>query len=380
MSYIQYKSKSDLIAEKLTENIRLGLYEDGKLPREVDLADQFEVSRMTLRGALDILDRKKLIKKIKGTGTFLNSSQDKAINISSVVGVVLPTLDHYTSPLYDAIVHNLSEKSLFSVFIKLPSYDETELNFMKKLDNLLNSNIRGIIVHGNAYKLYPQLRNFVNSNVAIQTYSVPGPFPKRAVLADFERATFIATEHLIKLGRKNIVLLANKPGHYYQMDKVERSRCATNLCINGYQKALQKNELQQQAETIFYHSPEGNDPSDLIRGILARKNHPEGFVCVQDNYANHVINIACQTGLKVPEDLAVIGMYNTPWCENSFVKITSISLNEELIAKEAVELMVSPRTQKKQKIVIEPKLIIRESCGGKNNNRERENEIEKMGS
>ena len=62
------------VYELLLEQIRSGEYpENSKLPTERELCDQYQVSRITIRQALQKLEDKKLIKRQQGRGTFVNT-------------------------------------------------------------------------------------------------------------------------------------------------------------------------------------------------------------------------------------------------------------------------------------------------------------------
>ena len=81
--------KYKVICEEIAKNIREGLYQDTKkLPTEEELIEQFEVSRNTIRKAIDLLTRKGLVIPIQGSGVFLRSvSMDGAINLEDFHGL-----------------------------------------------------------------------------------------------------------------------------------------------------------------------------------------------------------------------------------------------------------------------------------------------------
>ena len=82
------------IVERLTKDIMSGTYsEGGKLPSEAKLSENFGVSRMTLRGALDELRRQGLIEKRNGTGSFLTR---RAFRSSRLVGLVIPDFENFS--------------------------------------------------------------------------------------------------------------------------------------------------------------------------------------------------------------------------------------------------------------------------------------------
>ena len=81
------------IAKRLLSNILSGTYADtGRLPSESALAARFDVSRMTLRAALDELRRHGLIEKRNGIGSFLTK---RAFKRSWEIGFVVPDFETF---------------------------------------------------------------------------------------------------------------------------------------------------------------------------------------------------------------------------------------------------------------------------------------------
>jgi len=101
----------------------------------------------------------------------------------------------------------------------------------------------------------------------------------------------------------------------------------------------------------------------LIKGLLLdEENRPDAIICSFDSVAVKIITVAEKIGIRVPEDLAVIGIYNTPWCTESPVSLTSISLRPEEMAERAVQVLLAEHAPEHKIIKIKPELIIRRSC------------------
>ena len=73
-----------------------------------------------------------------------------------------------------------------------------------------------------------------------------------------------------------------------------------------------------------------------------------------------IYKIAEKIGLRIPEDLGLIGWYNTPWCETFHPHLTSISIREDLMAEKVIEVITNKKMQGK-KFFITPELVIRDS-------------------
>lgn len=69
--------------------------------------------------------------------------------------------------------------------------------------------------------------------------------------------------------------------------------------------------------------------------------------------------------MKISDDLAVVAYGNTPWCQILQPSLTSLDFQIEKIARLAVDTLFKEKNTDYEKVLVEPKLIIRDSCGGK---------------
>ena len=64
-------------------------------------------------------------------------------------------------------------------------------------------------------------------------------------------------------------------------------------------------------------------------------------------------------GLNIKQNISIVGCYNTAWAEVLYPRLTSIFVNETEIARLAADCIINRKTG--QRIVIEPRLIVRET-------------------
>lgn len=172
----------------------------------------------------------------------------------------------------------------------------------------------------------------------------------------------MATNHLIELGRRRIVHLA---GPAFAQNARERA--------SGFQRAAAAAGIPPEAATIlevgFHPVAAGNDVHDAIRHVLTSDPSPNGLLAVNDILALHAMEIAVfELGLRVPEDLAIVGFDDSHLVASRFVQITTISHRPYEMGVKAAELLLG-RIEGEQKtwpkkIVLEPRLIVRASTVG----------------
>ena len=358
--------KHEQLARRIQQDIREGRFPDGRLPREVDLVQSLGVSRRMVNRALTLLAERGVLTRIKRKGTFV-AGFERPVELSGQVGVMLPRQEHFFGPLGDAIVRELTRRGLFAVALESPSHgmQPAELDrSVTAVRHLLSSPVRGVLYYAGDYSrptVLDRRRGIVS--VALVSYVADAPPPGSAVLTDFGAAAYIATCHLLAKGHRRVAALSYLPGEFERMPPAAQDRTPPVAFRKGYLRAMRGAGLAAEAELI--EARRGfEEGKELVRKALGRSRRPTGLVCIADNRAAGAMRVAYEMGIKLPEELAVVGLYNTPWCEETLVPLTSVSLEEDQIARKAVELIASGRPGRRT-ITVKPKLVVRDSCGGR---------------
>ena len=175
--------------------------------------------------------------------------------------------------------------------------------------------------------------------------------------ADDEMVGSLATEHLISVGCKRIVHLRGpetSPG-------IGR--------LKGYLNALAKHKIEclpgnvSAKKMVDIHSRENG--AALMKHMLALKPRPDGVFAYNDPMAIGAIDTILAAGLRVPEDIAVIGSGDLYYDTELRVPLSSISQQTKLIgehaARLALSLVQSRRPMKPKSFIIQPQLVVRAS-------------------
>jgi LacI family transcriptional regulator len=171
----------------------------------------------------------------------------------------------------------------------------------------------------------------------------------------------LATEYLIGLGHRRI-------GHIGGPD---RSAAAHNR-KRGYEAALEKAGLSvcpQWYTRIIYG---GGDPThtgaDLtpLAEIMTGPDSPTALFCWSDDVAARALRFLRGTlGLRVPEDVSILGCDSTPLCENTLPRLTSVRQPVYEMAACGVETLVQLIHREgvdEPRIRFSPSLDLRDSC------------------
>jgi LacI family transcriptional regulator, repressor for deo operon, udp, cdd, tsx, nupC, and nupG len=170
-----------------------------------------------------------------------------------------------------------------------------------------------------------------------------------------------ATEHLLDLGRRRLAAIGDQP---YPTGE------AAQLRTRGFREAHQSRNVPLHEELIIA-TPRFNraDGAGAMRHLLDLPEPPDAVFCYSDLVALGAIHVLTSRGLRIPEDVAVIGYDDIEDGAYSNPPVSTISPDKEMIATTAVErvlLRITSRTPLPGMELRAPHhLVIRESTGGR---------------
>src|SRR6202007_1553055 len=136
-----------------------------------------------------------------------------------------------------------------------------------------------------------------------------------------------------------------------------------------YKRALATLDLESNTELIYNveHVEERGDATGYkaTNKLLQMSPPPDGIFCYNDAIAYGAIAAGLEAGLSVPEDVAIVGCGNLLY--NKFLKVPLSSIDQQTAAigqkagKLALQLIEAGAPNAAQRILLEPKLVVRES-------------------
>ena len=192
-----------------------------------------------------------------------------------------------------------------------------------------------------------------------------------------QMGTYQAIDYLVRNGHRNI-------GYLKSQTRISSFRERHS----GYENALKHFSLAFLPEHIWtVHYTEEGSYRD-IRKILDSPSLtlPDAFVCDDDTTAVGFIRACSEKGIRIPEDISIIGFNDRPTCEVTSPPLTSVNVSKRAFAVEAVDELMrliqdadrqaaenGPEKRwesRSRKIRIGTKLIVRESVGRKSAERQ----------
>jgi LacI family transcriptional regulator len=171
----------------------------------------------------------------------------------------------------------------------------------------------------------------------------------------------LATEHLIKLGRRTIAHIGGQAVST-SMDR-----------LKGYRRALERHKIRLSSEYIVTR-PRGDESGDItgrqaMEKLLRLNPRPDAVFCYNDPAAIGAMNAILNAGLRVPEDIAIVGAGNIRYAESFRVPLTSVDVSSKTLGENAGELALKLMSARKplpvKSVIVQPRLVARKSTAKK---------------
>lgn len=234
---------------------------------------------------------------------------------------------------------------------------------------LANGSIDGFIISMSRETMlnqdYQHFNETLNEGIPLVMFDrIVNEIPCDKVAINDKKGAQIAVETLLDKGAKKIALISTK-------DYISVGRLRTQ----GYIKALRKHNIELIPELILkiddnllYEDSLENLESQ-IKILLAQHPDVDGIFAVNELYAVIAMNVAKGIGIKIPEELQVIGFTDGMLSKHATPSLSTVSQHGESMGKRAAELVIQridefaneKSPQPFNTVVIETELIIRNS-------------------
>ena len=353
----------DSLAKDIRNDILSGRLRTGEAIRtESQLANNYNISRNSVRKAIDSLVSQGLLKRIQGSGTYVaplkEQKTDNPIARRQILFLSMETeLSDFCAhgtfvPIFDRIANMLSEKG-FNIL-----YSSVDLDY-KPPASLLNHDVCGVVFHGRMPVEFWEKYIHPLPSVGLQ-YDTPEIDCNWVKIDNFSRS-FKAVQYLHSLGHTRIGYVSNESEQRLSSERFDgylRSMEMFNLEVNprwiiNWQRPRVNGLLLTEKLNMDYWE-------HLKKAFEVKSEQPTAFICADTFRAASTEYSLNKVGIRVPEDVSLVGGFNID-SEND-LRYTAIDDRLEELCREALNLLLGDIDEtnqiKNKTIVIKPQLFI----------------------
>lgn len=326
-----------------------------------DIARGLNVSVVTVskvlrnKGKISVATRQKVLRRAKKLNYQANwIARSLVTRRTFTIGLLLPDFTH---PFFAEIAKAIAETVRPHGYHVIISYFEENPELEKsEAESLLARQVDGLILASaqSGTGAFEQIQRRNTPFILIDR-------PIAGVQADFVGADNqaigqLATTHLIERGCRQIAHLRG-PDIGIAKGRME-----------GYRRTLAKHRLSLPSGYIVDAGYQDETGHEAMGKLLRASPRPDGVFCYNDPVAIGAMRAISEAGLRVPDDIAVVGAGNVHYSDFLAVPLTTVDQGTFEIGKQAANLLLeqisSKRKLRPKKILIEPRLVIRESTEG----------------
>ncbi len=329
-----------------------------RLFSENELSAMFHISRQTVRRAIGELEENGVVKRIRGSGTYIGDNRQENLKKRNRIAVVTTYVDSYIFPkTIQGIEKVLSEHGYFVQIAFTNNTLEREKSVLE--DMISQDDVAGVIVEGTKSGLpNPNLflyRKLMKRRIPILFFNTfyPELDVPHVSLNDVEAGSK-AVQFLIEKGHKDI-------GAILKLDDGQG-----RLRYLGYLNAMEAAGLPvKDSRMIWIDTEESRQLSLCMDRILSRLEGCSAVLCYNDQVAFQLIHLLRERKIAIPEQLAVISIDDSDLARHSEVPITSLPHPKEKLGETAANHLLEMLNGRYKNATFEfsTRVVERESTG-----------------
>jgi DNA-binding LacI/PurR family transcriptional regulator len=325
-----------------------------------DIARMLGISKSTvsraLRGRSDIHAETK--QKIIELARDLNYEPNAlAINLkqqrTNTIGIIVPeTINRFFARAVGGIQ---KRADMAGVNVMICQSNESYITEKKNIQSLVSSRVDGLVVSiSRETDRSDHFDSLLSKGIPLVFFDrICEEVDASQVITDNYEIAFEGTEHLIQQGCKRIAFVAG-PQHLFN----SRNR------MNGYLDALKKHNLPVQEAYIVHSHYRSDKVEEYTRYLINLPVRPDGIFAINDYAAIEMMHIMKKSGIRIPDDIAVLGFNNENMGRFVEPSLSTIDQPAHDMGTAAAEILINHIRHQElpaEKRIVKSHLIVRES-------------------
>lgn len=298
-----------------------GVLKNGdKFMSENVLVKKFGYSRQTVRVALEKMEHEGLIRRVRGSGTYVSYHTDveEAGENKPHIGLILSYFADYLFPEVYAGIESVMKEQGFQIDVAITRNHLDEETMY--LENFIKAGVSGLIIEGTRtsfpnpnLRLYKEIKRRNMPTIFIHNHYENIHFDS-VEMAD-SKGSYELTRHLIDNGHRKIGAMFK----YDDMQGMERYR--------GFIECLSDFGLHYDDHWIRWYSTKDMEDKFSKKGLMEffrRTKECTALVFYNDEIAYRYIDFLTERGVRVPEDISIVSFDDAKMQETAGVNVLSL--------------------------------------------------------
>jgi DNA-binding LacI/PurR family transcriptional regulator len=320
---------------------------------ERSLAEQFSVSRPTIRRAVASLVARGLLVNHPGLGTSVRSGGEKKPDRWRVIGLLVP---NFSNQFFIEVTEAIEQAALQRGYQVLLANTRHQVSFEEMhLQHLANARVSGVVLVHDPYSPFPEAVSLLRAVGIpyVALFNSPSAADCDSVILNDHGGILEAMRYLYSLGHRQIAFCRAVTGNYAH----PRER--------AYSEFLSQNGLPSPPQYLV-PSIAGGDGLQILRELFRGEPAPTALLAGNDHTALMCHKYLTTLGKQVPRDVSLVGFDNLRFTEHLQTPLTTVDQPKREMGRRALEMLLeqiefgvssTPRIER-----FRPHLVIRESC------------------
>lgn len=313
-------------------------------------------------------EKRELILKIAEEMNYVPNSLAKGLlsRRTNIIGLVVPDV---SMPYTLEIIRHLEYYARINDLYLLLGHTDGQTSTLQSIvDNFINKNVDALILatglrtsgnEGDVQDAVSRLNKFKVPSVVVSPYDASTGLKTNYVIPDLEEGSYEITRYLLQKGLRKLIYMGGFPSDY-----------VTAIRRNGFLRALDESSDANPEDAVFldggYTFQEGYK---VIRQLFDEGAPlPDALVAVNDSVALGIYKGLRERGIRVPEDVSLVGYDDIQFPTMDFIPLTTVKIPVEEMSKLCIEGLLKQWEGQKMtfQFALKPELVIRNSVQNKN--------------
>jgi len=340
--------------------------EDGRIPNYVLLSQEYNVSMSTIKKAMQLLNDESVISSRVGKGTYANPDFIESVDMPSVVndGQIGLLIRDIEGPYFSGIYRGLADEAdRYNKKLILTVSRDIHQQEDSLLQMTLENKTEGLLITTRRKSLYGITTYDRLVEEKIPTVLIHDVYDSRIPIVDVDNymGGRLVADHLVKRKIKNFAVFVGENG--FRTD---------DMRLKGFHEGLKDHGIDVRQNCLTFRLSLTTENTAFEEGYKIGKTFAfkelgiQGVFMFNDLLAMGFQKAVLERGMKIPEDIAIVGFDNIDRCAEARVSLTTVESPRLAIGETAFSLLLELVQKKRftdvRNIFIKPKLIIRDSA------------------